>query len=158
MDAQDRQVAQSPNGSKESETSLGKSLDKLPAKSPEVLERPVRRRFDAAYKVRILAEADRLQATGQVGSLLRREGLYASHLATWRKLRDAGGLDRLTPKKRGRKPLANVAERQELERLRRENARLAHRLKQAETIIEFQKKVAEMLSYPMEPPTDGSNA
>lgn len=142
METQDRQDGQVPNGS---------------AISPEVLEKPARRRFDAAYKSRILAEADRLQATGEVGALLRREGLYSSHLATWRKLRDAGGLKGLTPKKRGRKPLANVAERKELERLRRENARLERRLKQTETIIEFQKKVAEMLGHSIEPLESGSN-
>jgi transposase-like protein len=128
----------------------GKSLNGL-VKSSEVLEKPMRRQFDAAYKLRILAEAERLQASGEVGALLRREGLYSSHLATWRKQRAAGGESGLSSKKRGRKPLANAAERAELERLRRENARLKHRLQQAETIIEFQKKVAELLDRPSEP-------
>jgi cell shape-determining protein MreC len=77
---------------------------------------------------------------------------------TWRKQRDAGALDALTPKQRGRKVLPNAAARQELERLRRENARLTHRLKQAETIIEFQKKVAEMLGNPIDPPEEGRSA
>ena len=120
MDTQDRQAGQSPG---------------VGVKSSEVLEKPVRRRFDAAYKLRILDEADRAQVSGEVGALLRREGLYASHLATWRKLRAAEGRNGLSSQKRGRKPLANAAERTELERLRRENARLTHRLKQAETII-----------------------
>jgi transposase-like protein len=143
MDQQDRQDGQERNGS------LG---------SPEVPEKASRRRFDAGYKLRILAEAERCQASGQLGELLRREGLYSSHLMTWRKQRDAGALDALTPKQRGRKALPNAAERKELERLRRENARLTHRLKQAETIIEVQKKVAEMLGNPIDPPEEGRSA
>ena len=142
MDRQDRQAGQEPDS--------GRS-------SPEVLEKAARRRFDATYKLRILTEADRCQASGQLGALLRREGLYSSHLTTWRKQRDAGGLAALTPKQRGRKALTNAAERQELERLRRENARLTQRLKQAETIIEFQKKVAELLGNPIDPPETGSS-
>jgi transposase len=126
--------------------------------SPEVLEKASRRRFDAAYKLRILAEAERCQASGQLGELLRREGLYSSHLTTWRKQRDVGSLDALRPKQRGRKAQPNTAERKELERLRRENARLAQRLKQAETIIEFQKKVAEFLGNPIDPPEEGRSA
>lgn len=143
MDQQDRQDGQEQNGS------VG---------SPEVLEKASRRRFDGAYKLRILAEAEHCQASGQLGELLRREGLYSSHLTTWRKQRDAGALDALAPKQRGRKALPNAAERQELERLRHENARLTHRLKQAETIIEVQKKVAEMLGNPIDPPEEGRSA
>ena len=88
MDRQDRQDEQERSGS------VG---------SPEVPEKASRRRFDAGYKLRILAEAERCQASGQLGELLRREGLYSSHLMTWRKQRDAGALDALTPKQRGRK-------------------------------------------------------
>src|SRR3972149_3496587 len=72
--------------------------------SPEVPEKARRRRFEAAYKLRILAEADRCAAAGQLGELLRREGLYSSHLTSWRKQRDAGALEALAPKQRGRKP------------------------------------------------------
>lgn len=68
---------------------------------PEVQERPQRRRFDAAYKRRVLAEAE--ASPGEVGALLRREGLYSSHLTTWRKQRAAGELAGLAPRKRGRK-------------------------------------------------------
>ena len=143
MDRQDSQDGRERNGS------VG---------LPEVLEKASRRRFDAAYKLRILAEAERCQASGQLGEVLRREGLYSSHLTTWRKQRDAGALDALTAKQRGRKVLPNVAERKELERLRRENARLAQRLKQAETIIEFQKKVAEILGNSIDPLEEESSA
>ena len=113
--------------------------------NPEVSEKPVRRQFDAAYKLRILEEADRCTEPGQLGELLRREALYSSHLSNWRRLREEGTLQSLGPKKRGRKVKRNDATTQELERLRRENQRLAERLRQAETIIEVQKKVSEIV-------------
>ena len=112
--------------------------------SPEVSEKASRRRFTAEYKTRILDEADRCTEPGQVGELLRREGLYSSHLTNWRRQRETG----LAPKQRGRKPKSNKKEQQELDRLRRENKRLAERLRQAETIIDVQKKVCEMLGIP----------
>ena len=112
---------------------------------PEVPEKPVRRRFDAAYKQRILLEADGCSEPGELGQLLRREGLYSSLLSTWRRQRDEGGMAGLSPKRRGRKAKRKDAAALENERLRRENERLAQRLKQAETIIEVQKKVSEML-------------
>ncbi len=111
---------------------------------PEVIEKASRRRFTAEYKTRILDEADRCTESGQVGELLRREGLYSSHLTNWRRQREAG----LAPKQRGRKPKSNKKEQQELDRLRRENKRLGERLRQAETIIDVQKKVCEMLGIP----------
>ena len=111
----------------------------------EVPEKPVRRRFDAAYKQRIVEEADGCSQPGELGLLLRREGLYASLLSTWRRQRDEGVLAGLAPKRRGRKTKKKDAAALENERLRRENERLAQRLKQAETIIEVQKKVSEIL-------------
>ena len=113
--------------------------------NPEVNEKPVRRRFDAAYKLRILEEVDRCSEVGQIGELLRREGLYSSHLTNWRRLRDEGTLQSLGPKRRGRKAKCNDATTQQLDRLRRDNQGLAERLRQAETIIEVQKKVSEIL-------------
>ena len=111
---------------------------------PEVNEKPVRRRFTAEYKARILEEADQCTEPGQLGELLRREGLYSSHLANWRRQREEG----LSPKRRGRKPIPNKKERQELERLKRENKRLTEQLRQAQIIIDVQKKVSEMLGVP----------
>ena len=113
--------------------------------NPEVPEKPVRRRFDAAYKQRILDEADRCNEPGELGLLLRREGLYSSLLSSWRRQRDEGVLAGLAPKRRGRKAKRKDTAALEVQRLRRENSRLTQRLKQAETIIEVQKKVSEML-------------
>ena len=118
-----------------------------PAADPEVLERPIRRTFPAEYRRRILEEADRCTGPGELGALLRREGLYSSHLNTWRRQREQGILDGLAPKKRGRQPRRDPPLVEENERLRRENARLAACLKQAETIIEVQKKLSGMLGW-----------
>jgi transposase-like protein len=116
-----------------------------------VPEKPVRRRFTAEYKLRILREADHRTQPGQLGVLLRREGLYSSHLITWRQQRDEGTLAGLAPKRRGRKaPDAPVIA--ENDRLRRENQRLTAKLRQAETIIEVQKKLSEILGIPLPPP------
>jgi len=112
------------------------------APSPEVLERPVRRRFTVEYKLRILAEADACSEPGMLGELLRREGLYSSHLSTWRRLRDEGVLAGLTPKRRGRKAKLKNPLADENRRLERENERLKEQLRQAELIIDVQKKVA----------------
>jgi transposase len=112
---------------------------------PEVVPRAKRRQFSAKYKLRILTEADQCTQWGEIGALLRREGLYSSHLTTWRKQRDSGQLEGLAPKKRGRKPDPQAAE---LAWLQRENERLKVRLEQAETIIEVQKKLSQMLGLP----------
>lgn len=116
----------------------------------------MRRRFTAEYKVRILCEADGCVQPGQLGVLLRREGLYASHLTAWRKQRDEGTLAGLTPKRRGRKAAPDAPLAAENERLRRENQRLAAKLRQAETIIEVQKKLSEILGIPLPPQNNGS--
>ena len=125
--------------------------------NPEVNDKPVRRRFDAAYKLRILEESDRCSEPGQLGELLRREGLYWSHLTNWRRLREEGTLQSLGSKKRGRKVKRDDATTQELERLRRENQRLAERLRQAETIIEVQKKISEIVGLTTPTPQSESN-
>lgn len=111
---------------------------------PEVTPRARRRTFSAAYKARILAEVDACSERGEIGALLRREGLYSSHLSNWRRQREAGELQRLTDKKRGRKPALGPKEA-EIARLERENARLQKQLEQAELIIAAQKKLAEAL-------------
>ena len=108
---------------------------------PEVPERPVRRKFTVEYKRRILKEADACTVRGQIGALLRREGLYSSSLTSWRRQVNTG----LAPKKRGpatRTPDPNV---RRIAQLEKDTARLTHKLKQAELIIEVQKKVAALL-------------
>lgn len=116
---------------------------------PEVTAKAKRRRFSAQYKLRILREADALAETGGIGELLRREGLYSSHLTTWRRERERGELEGLAAKRRGRKADPNRVLAQENERLARENARLEQRLAQAEAIIEIQKKVSSILGTPL---------
>ena len=121
------------------------SVPALP--DPEVRERPRRRRFTAAYKLRILQEADTCTASGQLGALLRREGLYSSHLVAWRRQREAGALAALG-QRRGRKPADR--DTSELARLRQENARLARQLEVAETVIAIQTKVSTLLGIAQE--------
>jgi transposase len=111
---------------------------------PEVVPKAVRRSFSAAYKLRLVEEADQCTERGQIGALLRREGLYSSQLATWRRLRDEGGLQALAPKTRGRKASQDARE-VEIAALRRENERLHKQLQQAELIIGAQKKLAAAL-------------
>ena len=117
--------------------------------SPEVLEKPVRRRFTREYKAKVLAEADACTEPGILGELLRREGLYSSHLSAWRRQRDEGALAGLTPKRRGRKAKPKNPLADEVARLQRENSRLQENLRQAELIIDVQKKVSEMLTIPL---------
>jgi transposase len=123
---------------------------------PEVLEKASRRRFTAEYKLRILEEAQRC-GPGQIGALLRREGLYSSHLSTWRQQREAGALKALGPRKRGRKAKVVDTQAQRLAELERDNERLRQRLAQAETIIEVQKKVSTLLGVTLNPPDSGQD-
>ena len=120
---------------------------------PAVPEKPVRRRFNAEYKARILREADQLTEPGQLGALLRREGLYSSHLSMWRKQRDEAALAGLVPKRRGRKPDPNAELMSENQRLVRENAKLMRKLRRAEAILDVQKKLSEILGIEL-PPND----
>ena len=129
-----------------------------PIPDPAVSEKPVRRRFTAEYKLRILREVDRSTESGQLGALLRREGLYSSHLSAWRQQRDEGTLAGLTSKRRGRKANPDAAFIAENERLKRESQRLAAKLRQAETIIEVQKKLSEILGIPLPPSDDRGSA
>jgi transposase-like protein len=124
---------------------------------PEVLEKANRRRFTAKYKLDILEEAEHCEA-GQIGALLRREGLYSSHLTNWRRQRETGALEALGPRKRGRKPKVQDARAQRVMELERENERLRQRLEQAETIIEVQKKVSSLLGITLNPPKRAQDA
>ena len=121
-----------------------------PMPDPEVAERPARRRFSARYKLDILAEIDAAEPGG-IGAILRREGLYSSHLVDWRRARDRGALEALArPSGRPRpNPLAK-----EVERLTRQNTRLEQRLATAERIIEIQGKVSELLGIPLAQPSE----
>ena len=110
---------------------------------PEVVDRPLRRRFSPSYKLRIVEEADRCTEPGEVGQLLRREGLYSSHLTTWRKAAHSGSLKALS-KKRGRKPERNPLD-EKVRKLERRNARLENELRKAHLIIDVQGKVAGLL-------------
>jgi transposase len=131
----------------------GKTVAEPAHPDPEVVAKPKRRAFTAEYKQRILAEADRAKdEPGAIGALLRREGLYSSHLVTWRQERAAGILRGLTPQKRGPKSRRHPLD-EENQKLRRENQRLTEQLRKAEIIIEVQKKVAALLGNPI-PPTD----
>lgn len=130
-----------------------RSGDPERATSPE---RPKRRTFVAKYKLRILQETDEALASGEeggVGEVLRREGLYSSHLTTWRRERDEGQLAGLTPKKRGRKPQHNPLA-DEYTRLQREHEKLKHELFKANAVIEVQRKVAALLGEVLPAPTE----
>jgi transposase len=120
-----------------------------PRPNPEVVADAKRRTFTAEYKLRILAEADAAATnSGAIGALQRREGLYSSHLVTWRRERRAGILKGLTPHRRGPKSKRNPQE-QEMQKLRRENQRLTEELRKAEIIIDVQKKVGTLLGWPL---------
>lgn len=118
-----------------------------PPPNPEVAATAKRRQFSPSERRRILAAADRCSKNGEIGALLRREGIYSSHLATWRKQRatERAGLE---PKKRGRKADPAIAEARRVAELTRENERLRHKLAQAHTIIDVQKKLCTLLGLP----------
>jgi transposase len=120
--------------------------------SPEVVVDARRRTFSLDYKLRILKEAEAVKAVGGIGALLRREGLYSSHLTTWRQERETGMWQGLTPKSRGPKRKAD-SRQDELQQLRREVQRLSEALQRAETIIDVQKKLGSLLGWA--PPPDG---
>ena len=124
-----------------------------PLPDPEVEPKARRRQFSAAYKLRILEQADRCQGRGEIGALLRREGLYASHLGRWRALHRQGGAAALG-RPRGRKPDPDTVLREQLRRLERDNQRLQRALQQAETILEVQKKLSEVLGIRLTAPDE----
>lgn len=123
----------------------------------EVPEKARRRTFDRGYRLRIVEEADRCTELGQIGELLRREGLYSSQLATWRRQHAEGSLSESNSGKRGRKAKKQDSAQAELEQLRREKEALAERLRQAEAIIEVQKKVSDLLGISSCQTNDKSN-
>jgi transposase-like protein len=123
---------------------------KAPFPAPEVAAKPRRRQFPAAYRLRILEEADRCTASGQIGQRLRREGLYSSHLSNWRKAQREGSLAALAPKKRGAKPKARNPLEPKGQQREAENARLKAELHKAHTIRDVQEKVVGLLGFDLE--------
>jgi len=119
-----------------------------PRPDPEVLARPKRRTFTGEYKQQVLAEAEAARRSGEIGAVLRRHGLYSSHLTKWRKERNAGILQGLAAQKRGPKSKVNPLTL-ENQKLRRDNERLTDRLRKAEIVIDVQKKVATLLGLPI---------
>ncbi len=121
--------------------------------NPEVPEQPVQRSFSAAYKLKVLAEADQCTGRGELGAFLRREGLYSSHLTTWRQQRDQGSLEGLAPKKRGRKARRKMPSRKRMSGLPPEDARLERQLRRAEPSSRFKKNSARCWGFRMRAPT-----
>ena len=119
-----------------------------PPPNPEVAATAKRRQFSLSERRRILAAADRCSKTGEIGALLRREGIYSSQLTGWRKRREATEHAALAPQKRGRKADPAIAEARRLAELTRENERLRRKLAQAHTIIDVQKKLCTLLGLP----------
>jgi transposase-like protein len=117
---------------------------------PEVAAKPKRRQFTAEYRLRILEEADRCTEPGEVGQLLRREGLYSSHLTAWRKARRSGALRGLASKKRGAKPKARNPLEPKVRQLEAKVERLEKELHKAHTILDVQEKVAGLLGFSLE--------
>ena len=133
-------------------TKVGTDPALLSQPDSEVVAKPKRRTYTAEYKQRILEEAEAAAATrGGLGALLRREGLYSSLLAYWRRERAKGILEALTPQKRGRKSKRNPME-EEVQKLRRQNVHLSEDLRKAHIIIDVQKKVAALLGHPIAEP------
>ena len=121
---------------------------------PEVPAKARRRRFAAEYKRRVLREADAARDAGQIGALLRREALYSSHLNSWRRQRERGELAGLASKRRGRKEKAVNPLTKRVVELERDKRRLERRLKQAELLLEIQKKASQLLEIPLASPDD----
>jgi transposase-like protein len=120
--------------------------EKKVPKSPEVLEKASRRRYTREYKEKMVAEADRCSASGELGALLRREGLYTGAINRWRtEIQESTLSSAKKPKSSTKKPKRKETPSQEIARLKQQNARLAEKLRRAELIIDVQKKVSEMI-------------
>ncbi len=123
------------------------TMDVMPLSTSEVevMAKPTRRRYSAEYKLRILREAEACSRRGEIGALLRREGLYSSNLTAWGKQREKGELEGLSQKRRGPLPKENNPLADKVKALERETARLRARAERAEGLVELQKKVSEIL-------------
>ena len=147
-------VAEEPQaGPTDPPLAVGPAPRREPAADPEVAERAVRRSFTAEFKRQVLADADACTEAGALGALLRRHGLYSSHLGKWRQQRDAGELAGLAPRQRGRQPRPTNPLAEQVARLEREVKRLTARAERAEGLVAVQKKMAELLGEEI-PPAD----
>jgi len=126
----------------------------MEVRETEVVAKATRRRFTAEYKRRVLQEAERAQAPGEVGALLRREGLYSSHLASWRAARERSELAGLAAKRRGPKPKLRDERDRRIADLERETKRLRKHLERAEAVIEVQKKISLLLGVELPEPNE----
>lgn len=133
----------------QSEDENSKETSETERPDPEVPATPAtarRRKFSAKYKLKILEEIDERMKYGlEIGSVVRREGLFSSYISTWRKAREDGVLRALEPKKRGKKPDPDVELRRQLKQAQSENEKLRKELEQAELIIDVQKKLSRLL-------------
>jgi len=148
----ERSEAPRSGGSSTVERLLSASPQEVP--DPEVVAGPKRRRFTAEYKLRILREADACKGTGEIGALLRREGLYSSQLVLWRRQREEAAHAQLKSRKRGPKPKAQDPRVRQLER---ENAQLQRQLKRVALLLDIQKKAGEILGIPLKNLDDVEN-
>jgi len=128
------------------------------AADPEVAAKAKRRQFTAEYKQRVLREAAAASAPGKIGALLRREGLYSSHLITWRRQRERGELAGLSAQRRGRKAKAVNPLAKRVAELEREKRRLERKLEQAELLLDIQKKASRLLEIPLRSRDDDGSA
>lgn len=142
-------AAEAQRAPKVSEASAAGGAETPGRLDPEVPAKAKRRQFSAEYKRRILREADAARDAGSIGALLRREGLYSSHLSTWRRARERGELAGLSPKRRGRKEKTVNALAKRVVELERDKRRLERRLRQAELLLEIQKKASQLLEIPL---------
>ncbi len=138
-------IGSAPEDETVARRAAGQASLSAPTPDPEVAPIARRRRFSGSEKRRLLAEADRCKESGQLGAFLRRERIYSSMLASWRKQVGKAELGALAPKKRGPKPDPSA---RQIQQLNRDNARLRHELERAKLIIEAQKKLCVALGLP----------
>ncbi len=136
-------------GARRASEAFGARAGAVAGVDPEVPAKARRRRFAAEYKRGVLREADATRDAGEIGALLRREALYSSHLVSWRRARERGELAGLEPKRRGRKEKAVNPLTKRVVELERDKRRLERRLKQAELLLEIQKKASQLLEIPL---------
>ena len=148
----ERSEAPRSGGSSMVERRSSGSGERVP--DPEVVARPKRRRFTAEYKLRILREADACREAGEIGALLRREGLYSSHLVLWRRQREEAAQAQLKSRKRG--PKAKVQDPR-VKQLERENALLKRQLDRVALLLDIQKKAGAILGIPLKNLDDVEN-